>query len=93
MRVKERRDWAREFGQIPIITTANGSALYLSDFAAVKDTFADSDTLAIYNGHRAMGLAVYRIGDQTPIGVSDAAREAMAEIESAFIFFILHSTS
>ena len=84
LRVKQRRDWAREFARIPIVTTSEGTVLYLSDLAQVKDHFEDTDKLATYNGHRAVGLGVYRIGNQTPIGVSDAAREAMTEIEGNF---------
>ena len=83
LRVKQRRDWAREFAQIPIVTTAEGTVLYLSDLAQVKDHFEDTDRLATYNGYRAVGLGIYRIGDQTPIGVSDATREAMVEIEGS----------
>ncbi len=82
LRVKQRRDWAREFAQIPIVTTPEGTVLHLSDLAQVKDYFEDTDRLATYNGFRAVGLGIYRIGDQTPIGVSDAAREAMAELEN-----------
>jgi len=80
LRVKERRDWAREFARIPIVTTADGTVLYLDDIATVRDTFEDTDRLATYNGARAMGVEVYRVGKQTPIGVSDATRRAMTEI-------------
>ena len=82
LRITERRDWANEFGEIPIITTADGSMLYLKDVATVKDDFADVDREAYFNGHRAIGIAIYRIGDQTPIGVSRAAQNAMKEIEA-----------
>ncbi|HOK95179.1 MAG TPA: efflux RND transporter permease subunit [Anaerohalosphaeraceae bacterium] len=82
LRVKERRDWAAEFARIPIITTAEGSILYLEDIAEVKDDFADTDQAAFFNGYRAIGIEVYRIGKQTPIGVSQAARAAMARIET-----------
>ena len=80
LRMKERRDWAKEFAQIPIVTTAGGTVLYLDDIAKVRDTFEDSDTLGTYNGTRAIGIEVYRVGKQTPIGVSDAVRKAMAAI-------------
>lgn len=82
LRVTERRDWAQEFAAIPIITAENGSTLYLSDVAQVKDDFQDVSRYATFNGQRAIGVAVYRVGDQTPISVSDAAREAMQRIES-----------
>ncbi|MBN2315628.1 MAG: efflux RND transporter permease subunit [Sedimentisphaerales bacterium] len=81
LRVNERRDWAKEFATIPLITTADGSVLFLSDVARVKDTFEEQDRYATYNGKRAVGLEVYRVGKQTPIGVSDAVRSAMVEIE------------
>jgi len=81
LRVSERRDWAREFATIPLITTADGSVLLLGDVAQIKDTFEEQDRYATYNGKRAICLAVYRVGEQTPIGVSDAVRSAMVEIE------------
>jgi len=81
MRVKQRRDWAREFDRVPIVTTAEGTILYLGDMAHVIDEFEDADREATYNENRAIGLGVYRIGDQTPIGISDAAKKAMMDIE------------
>ncbi len=81
LRVNERRDWAREFATIPLITTAEGAILHLDDVAQIRDTFEETDQYATYNGFPAVGLGVFRVGDQTPIGVSDAVRVAMADIE------------
>jgi len=82
LRVDERRDWATEFADIPIITTPDGAVLHLSDIATVRDDFEDSDAMATYNGKRAIGLSVFRIGDQTPIGVADATFAALEKIEA-----------
>ena len=82
LRVTERRDWAKEFAWIPIITTSGGSVIYLENIADVRDDFRDVDRMATFNGQRAIGIEVYRIGDQTPIGVSEAARNAMSQIEA-----------
>ena len=82
LRVTERRDWAREFARLPIISTDDGSVVYLNEIAQVKDDFKDVDRIATFNGRRAIGINVYRVGDQTPIGVSDVARKAMTSIES-----------
>jgi len=81
LRVSERRDWAKEFATIPLITTPDGSVLFLGDVAKIKDTFEEQDRYATYNGKRAVAVEVYRVGGQTPIGVSDAVRSAMVEIE------------
>ena len=81
LRVKERRDWAKEFARLPVITTAAGGTVTLSDIATVSEGFQDTDRAAYYDGKRAIGINIFRVGKQTPIGVSDAARKAMAKIE------------
>ncbi len=81
LRIKDRRNWAPEFARIPIVTTANGSVVYLEDIATVKEGFEDSDRSAAYDGQRCIGIDVYRVGDQTPMGVANAVRAAMADIE------------
>ncbi|MFO8015218.1 MAG: efflux RND transporter permease subunit [Phycisphaerae bacterium] len=80
LRMTERRDWARQFARLPVVTTAEGTVLCLEDIGTVRDTFEDADWVGTYDGERAMGLAVYRVGEQTPIEVSRSVREAMAEI-------------
>jgi multidrug efflux pump subunit AcrB len=74
VRVKERRDYGHEFGKIPIITNNDGSRVLLEDIAAIKDGFEETDNFATYNGKPAVMIQVYRVGDQTPISVSDAVR-------------------
>jgi len=97
LRVKDRRDWAVEFAQIPIVTTADGSVVYLEDIAQVREDFEDSDKSAAYNGSRSIGIDVYRVGDQTPMGVAEAVRTALGEIErdlpSGIEWHISHDSS
>ncbi len=81
LRIKDRRDWAHEFARISIVTTADGSVVYLEEIATVREGFADTDQSATYNGQRAIGIDVYRVGDQTPMGVAGAVRTAMVDIE------------
>lgn len=80
LRMRDRRDTAAEIGRIPIITTPTGGVLLLEDIATVSEGFADSNRFGSYNGKRSVELGVFRVGDQTPVGVSRAARRAMAEI-------------
>lgn len=79
VRMQERRDYGRDFAKIPILTVNDGTQLLLEDIAVIKDGFEETDRYAEYNGQRAVMIDVYRIGDQTPIEVADAAR---AEMES-----------
>jgi multidrug efflux pump subunit AcrB len=80
VRVTERRDLGKEFGNIPIISRPDGTQLLLRDLAVIYDDFEDTDQFATFNGQPAVLLEVYRIGEQTPISVSDAVHRLMPEI-------------
>jgi multidrug efflux pump subunit AcrB len=81
VRLKERRDFGREFGAIPIITTDDGTRILLEDIAVVEDSFAETDRQATYNGQPAVLIDVYRVGEQTPLTVSDTVRRVVAELK------------
>jgi len=83
VRVKERRDWAWEFGQIPLISEADGSQVLVRDVATVKETFEDSNNYAVYDGQPTVGVAVYRVGDQTPGEVSKATLATVEQFKAS----------
>lgn len=72
VRMKERKDYGREFARIPIITSDEGTEISLEEIGAIIDGFEDTDRYATYNGKRAVMVDVYRVGDQTPVAVADA---------------------
>lgn len=80
VRFNERREWAEEFAHLPIVTTREGAVLRLGDIAVVRDGFMDVDREVTYNGQPAVTLEVFRVGRETPIGVSAAVRAAMEDI-------------
>lgn len=82
LRVTERKDWAREFSRIPIISTSDGRTIFLKDIAQVSDGFEDSDNSATYNNLPAIGIQVYRIGAQTPLDISQATKEVLQSLEN-----------
>ncbi len=75
VRMKERRDYGRDFARTPIVTGSDGTQVLLEDIATVIDGFADNDIITTYNGQSAIRIDVYRVGDQTPIGVSDSVKK------------------
>ena len=81
VRMKERRDFGREFGQIPIITASDGTQLLLEDIAIIRDGFEETDRKATYNGQPTVFIEAYRVGEQTPITVSDAVRRVVGELK------------
>ena len=80
VRMVERRDYGKEFAKIPIITANDGTQVLLEDMATIKDGFEETDNFATYNGQPAVKIQVFRVGDQTPISVSDAVRRQMETI-------------
>lgn len=84
LRTNDRRDWAAEFLDIPVVTTAQGGVVRLGSLGTVAEDFEEVDRSAMYDQHPSVGLSVFRVGDQTPTGVADAVRRTMAEIATGF---------
>ncbi|NDY71982.1 AcrB/AcrD/AcrF family protein [Desulfobacter hydrogenophilus] len=82
LRIKSRKDYARQYAKLPIFTREDGSQLVLSDIATVREGFEDSDTWASFNGKRAVTIAVYRVGKQTPTQVADATQKMLKIINA-----------
>ncbi len=80
VRIKDRRDYADEYAKLPLITEKTGARLLLEDVAVVREGFEDTNAWASYNGHRAVLIEVYRVGGQTPIQVSSAAKAVIERI-------------
>ncbi len=70
LRTRERRDYGREFADIPIVTRDDGTILRLGEIATIKDSFEDVDTALYFNGKRAVSLTIYRAGNETPLTIS-----------------------
>jgi multidrug efflux pump subunit AcrB len=80
IRLSERRDVARAFEDIPIMTQENGAIVRLSTIATIKEGFAQTDDYAFYNNQAAIDIDVYRIGKQTPISVANAVKAQVDQI-------------
>jgi len=71
LRMKERRDYGRQFADIPVITAPDGTRVLLRDLAVINDSYEEADSYATFDGKPAVFLDIFRIGDQTPIQVAD----------------------
>ncbi|MCK5915141.1 MAG: efflux RND transporter permease subunit, partial [Deltaproteobacteria bacterium] len=80
VRMTERKDLGSEFARIPIVNSANGTVVTLGEIAEIKDAFEDIDRYLFFNEQPALGLDIYRIGDQTPITVSDAVKKQVLKL-------------
>ena len=79
-RTTERRDFGREFADIPVISRPDGSTLKLGEIAIITDGFADIDLQPNLDGLPAATVEVYRVGDETPISVSDEVIRYLDEL-------------
>jgi len=81
VRTNERRDFGNEFEDIEIISQPDGTTVPLVDIATIKDSFEDTDEAAYFNGQRAVKLAVFRVGEQTPLEVAKATKDFAARLK------------
>jgi len=80
LRTEERRDFGREFGNIPVLSKSDGTRVLLGDIAAIKDGFEDTDEAAFFNGKPAVMVRVFRVGDQTPLGIAKIVKKHLEEL-------------
>jgi multidrug efflux pump subunit AcrB len=83
LRMKERKQWAEEFGNITIATSESGSVVKLSDIAHIDDGFAEFGFHPQFNAQPSVEIPVYRIGEQSPLEISRAVKDVMADFEGA----------
>ncbi|MBU0730941.1 MAG: efflux RND transporter permease subunit [Proteobacteria bacterium] len=75
IRTKERRYTGAGYGDITILVDSDGTMVKLKDIAEIKDTFAETDTFANFDGYPAAMVAVFRVGDQKPTEISNIVAE------------------
>jgi len=97
LRTTERRDRGAEFGDIVLRAAPDGSVLHVRDVGQVIDGFAETDQEAYFDGERAVLVNVYRVGDETPVGVSAAVQTYLhdhaAEMPAGISATIWHDRS
>ena len=97
LRMADRREDLGDFATIPILIDARGTVLRLGDIADLKRTFSDETSSVTFNGVPARVIKVFRVGDETPIGISEAARaalpDAMQTLPVAFEAVVLNDRS
>ena len=74
LRTTERRDFASEFAEVPILSTPDGSTVRLSDIATIEDGFEEAERENYFNSQRAVSIAVYSSETQAPLDVAEAVK-------------------
>lgn len=81
LRMQERKQWAEEFGNITILSSPSGAKVTLADIATVTDGFEESGFHGKFNQQPAVDLSIYRVGDQSPLEISEKVDEIMADFQ------------
>ncbi|UCH82684.1 MAG: efflux RND transporter permease subunit [Candidatus Latescibacterota bacterium] len=81
LRTKGQAYRGREFEELVLFTRPDGTRLLLGDVATVVDGFAETDQSARFSGEPAVGVRVYRVGDQDPLAIADKVKEYVAEAQ------------
>ena len=80
LRTQERRDFGREYADIPVASTPDGATITVGDIATINDGFEDVDEEAFYKGQRAVQVKVFRVGQETPQSISDNVYAYLEEL-------------
>ena len=83
LRIKDQKDYARQYASLPIIILQDGSKVLLEDIATINEGFEETDNWASFNGKRAVIIEIYRVGDQTPTQVAATGKALVKQINKS----------
>ena len=70
LRAKGQAYWGDEFENIIALTRSDGTKVMLSEIATIRDTFAEGDLTARFNGKPAVMIKVWRVGKEDAINMA-----------------------
>jgi multidrug efflux pump subunit AcrB len=79
LRTKGQAYRGRDFEKLVLRTMPDGTRLLLGDVARVVDGFAETDQAARFAGKPAVGIRVFRVGDQNAIEIANKVKEYVSE--------------
>jgi multidrug efflux pump subunit AcrB len=82
LRVKARKQWAREFAAIEVVSGRDGPAVLLGDIATIRDGFEEVGFHSQFSQTPSVELDIFRVGSQSPMDVAEAVEETMQQFEA-----------
>ncbi len=82
LRMKERKQWAQEFGKIDILSSQTGATVTLADIAEIRDGFEEGGFHSRFNQQPSVEIGIYRIGTQSPLEIASAVTTILEDFES-----------
>ncbi|HKK10210.1 MAG TPA: efflux RND transporter permease subunit, partial [Bacteroidales bacterium] len=81
LRMKERKQWANEFGKVEIVTSETGGTVTLADIANITDGFEETGFHGQFNRQPSVGISIYRIGEQSPLDIAAKVKTILESFE------------
>ncbi len=78
LRTDAQANYQEEFEKIVVLTSPDGTRLTLADLAEVNDGFDEEVMYSEFNGHRAVMVDVFRVGDQDVIDIAETVKAYLA---------------
>lgn len=75
VRTKGLKYSGRDYEDVVVFTSPDGTSLKLGQIATIVDGFENSDLISRYNGHPAAVVQVYRSGNQSALEIAAYAKE------------------
>jgi len=82
LRTKGLKYDRHDFMYIPVISNSKGAPVYLKDIATIDDGFEETDASSGFDGKRCVIVRVFRIGEQSALGVEKGVKKYLAGISS-----------
>ncbi|HBE71069.1 MAG TPA: AcrB/AcrD/AcrF family protein [Planctomycetaceae bacterium] len=82
LRVKARKQWAKDFANIEIVSGRQGPRVTLGDIAEIRDGFEEAGFHSQFSQTPSVELDIFRVGNQSPIEIAEAVQRTMSEFES-----------
>ncbi|TDN83862.1 multidrug efflux pump subunit AcrB [Salegentibacter sp. 24] len=81
LRMKERKQWAEEFGNITIVSSSSGARVLLKDIAMITDGFEETGFHGQFNQKPSVDLSIFRIGNQSPLEIEETVLEIIEDFQ------------
>jgi multidrug efflux pump subunit AcrB len=77
LRMNERKEMARQFEEINIVTNPNGATVTLADIAEIRDGFEETGFHAQFNQQKSVEVQIFRVGDQSPLDIENTVEQEL----------------
>jgi len=83
LRTEGRREFAREFADLPVAQSEQGVPLRLSHIAELREGFEDDTQVFEFNGRPGLRLDIYQVARERPVLLAAEVRKLAAQLNAS----------